>query len=148
MLKVILRQDVSGVGRAGEAKQVKDGFARNYLFPKNLAVVATEHNLHQIEADRKKTEAKRAQELAEMRVLAQKLQGLSVTLTADVNEEEKLYGSLTAQEIAKALGAEGISLDKKMILLETPIKALGIYDVPVRLHADLTATLKVWVVKK
>lgn len=148
MLKVILRQDVSGVGRAGEAKQVKDGFARNYLFPKNLAVVATEHNLHQIEADRKKAEAKRTQELAEMQVLAQKLQGLSVTLTADVNEEEKLYGSLTAQEIAKALGAEGISLDKKMILLETPIKALGIYDVPVRLHADLTATLKVWVVKK
>lgn len=148
MLKVILRQDVSGIGKAGEAKQVKDGFARNYLFPKNLAVVATDHNLRQIEADHKKTEAKKIQELEGARQAAEKLQGLSVTLTADVNEEEKLYGSLTAQEIAKAVSAEGVTIDKKMILLETPIKALGIYDVPVRLHADVTATLKVWVVKK
>jgi large subunit ribosomal protein L9 len=148
MLKVILRQDVSGIGKTGEAKQVKDGFARNYLFPKNLAVVATEHNLHQIETDRKKAEAKKVQELQVAREAAEKLQGLSVTLTADVNEEEKLYGSLTSLEIAKAVSVEGVTIDKKMILLETPIKALGIYDVPVRLHADVTAMLKVWVVKK
>lgn len=148
MIKVILRQDLAHLGKTGEVKQVKDGFARNFLFPKNLALLATEESLKQIENEQKKKETKKTLEKKKAEGLAEKFKNFSVTMTVEVNEEEKLYGSLTAQEIAKAIAGEGIDIDKKSILLNDPIKDLGIYDIDIRLHPEVTAKIKVWVVKK
>jgi large subunit ribosomal protein L9 len=148
MIKVILREDVSGVGRTGDVKQVKDGFARNFLLPRNLAVEASSHNLKQIELEQKKRESKKQNEKKKAQEVAGKLSGLSVTMAVEVNEEEKLYGSLTSQDIAKAISAEGVDVDKKDIVLEAPLKELGIYDLEVKLHPDVSAKVKVWVVKK
>jgi large subunit ribosomal protein L9 len=148
MLKVILKEDVPGLGKAGEAKQVKDGYARNFLFPNNLVVLSTVNSIKQIEKEQKNREAKREQERKKAQEVAARLVNLSVTIAAEVNEEEKLYGSMGAQDIAKALEAEGIQIDKKSIHLKSPIKELGIYDVDVKLHADVVSKVKVWVVKK
>ena len=148
MIKVILKEDVTGLGKAGEARSVKDGFARNFLFPRKLALLATQNSLKQIEDDQKRRETKRVLEMKKAEELAAKLANLSVTLTVEANEEDKLYGSLTAQDIARAIAAEGVEIDKKNIILETPIKDLGIYDLEVRLHAQLSVKIKVWVVKK
>ncbi|MFH0941259.1 MAG: 50S ribosomal protein L9 [Candidatus Omnitrophota bacterium] len=147
MIKVILREDVAGFGKAGEAKQVKDGFARNFLFPKKLALAASEETLKQIERDQNKKEAKKGLEIKKAQEAALRLAGLSVTITAEVNEEEKLYGSLNASDIAAAIAAEGVEVNKKAVVLETPIKELGIYDIEVRLHPEVTSKIKVWVVK-
>ncbi|WP_128698985.1 50S ribosomal protein L9 [Candidatus Velamenicoccus archaeovorus] len=148
MLKVVLRSDVPGIGKIGEVKQVKDGFARNFLLPQNLAVIATDHALKQMELEQKKRQARLAQERKKAEELAQKLNGFSLTITVEVNEEEKLYGSLTVQDIQKTLAGEGIDVEKKCIVLEAPLKALGIYDIDVRLHPEVTSKIKVWVVKK
>lgn len=148
MMKVILREDVTGVGRLGDIKQVKDGFARNFLLPKKLAMEASDYNLKQVEMDQKKKDVKQQLEKKKAEEVAAKLQNLSVTMAAEVNEDEKLYGSLSAQDIAGAISQEGIDIDKKSIVLETPIKELGIYDLEVRLHPQVLAKIKVWVVKK
>jgi large subunit ribosomal protein L9 len=148
MIKVILRESVEGIGRSGEVKQVKDGFARNYLFPKNLALVATDNNLKKIEGERKKVESKLILEKKKAEEVAAKFAGLSVTIAVEVNAEDKLYGSLTAQDIAKAVSAEGFEIDKKSILLDGPIKSLGIFDLDVKLHPEVVAKIKLWVVKK
>ena len=147
MVKVILKEDVAGLGKAGEAKQVKDGFARNFLFPRKLALVATDQTLKQIELEQKTKEAKKELDRKKAQEAVQRLAGLSVTIAAEVNEEEKLYGSLTASDIAKAIAVEGVEVDKKAIILESPIKELGIYDIEVRLHPEITSKIKVWVVK-
>ncbi len=148
MIKVILREDVKGLGRTGDVKQVKDGFARNFLLPNDLAFMATDHNLRRIEQEKKKLESQRAQEKKKAQELADRLANFSLTLTMEATEDGKLYGSLTAQEISRALAAEGIALDKEDIVLASPIKELGIYDVEARLPSDVTAKVKVWVVKK
>jgi len=148
MIKVVLKGDVAGVGRMGDVKQVKDGFARNFLLPRNLATVATDHALKQVEIDQKKKEAKKTLEKKKAQELAEKFNGLSVTLAVEVNEDGKLYGGLSAQDVEKALSAEGIEIDKKMILLASPIKDLGIYDLDIKLHPEVAVKIKVWVVKK
>lgn len=147
MTKVILKEDVSGLGKAGEVKQVKNGYARNFLLPRDLALVASDHTLKQVQLANAKRAAQKSKELKRAQELAEKLKGISLTLAVDVNEEDRLYGSLIEHDIAKALAAEGVEVDKKMIVLEQPIKELGIFDVPIKLGADLTATVKVWVVK-
>jgi len=147
-MKIILKEEVSGLGKAGEVKQVKDGYARNFLLPRGLALVATKHSLQQVELANKKRESVLAKEQKNAQELTEKLKGISLTLAVEANEEDKLYGSLIEHDIAQALAAEGIALDKKMIVLEDPIRALGIYDIPVKITADLTATVKVWVVRK
>lgn len=148
MIKVILREDVAGIGRAGDVKQVKDGFARNYLLPKDLALMATDNNLKKIEGAQKKLESKRALEKKNAEEAAQKLASISLTIAVEVNEEGKLYGSLSAQDIARALASEGTEIDKKNIILNGPVKELGIFDADIRLHPEVTAKIKVWVVKK
>ncbi|HAJ57780.1 MAG TPA: 50S ribosomal protein L9 [Candidatus Omnitrophica bacterium] len=148
MIKVILKEDVSGLGRSGEVKQVKDGFARNFLFPRKLALLACDNNLKRIEAEVKKKESQMAQERKKAEEVALRLAGLSVTLTVEVNEEGKLYGSLTQQDVARAVSSEGIEIDKKNVMLAEPIKELGIYDVDVKLHPEVVSKIKVWVVKK
>ncbi len=146
--KVILKEDVSGLGKAGEVKRVKKGYARNFLLPRNLALVASDHALKQVALENAKREAARTKEEKRARDLAERLKGVSLTLAVEVNEEDRLYGSLIEFDIAKALAAEGIEVDKKMIVLEDPIKDLGIFDVPIKIGAGITATVKVWVVKK
>ncbi len=148
MIKVILREDITSLGKAGEVKEVKDGFARNFLLPKNLALLATKQSLKQIEAEQKRQEAKRVLEKKKAEGLCERLKNLSITIAVEINEEEKLYGSLTSQDIARAISAEGIEIDKKSIVLDEPIKDLGIYDLDIRLRPDVTCKVKVWVVKK
>ena len=148
MIKVILKDTVAGLGKVGDVKQVKDGFARNFLFPKNLALAASDDALKQINAEQKRKETQAAAEIKKAQELAQAMKNHSLTMTVDVNEDEKMYGSLTAQDIVKAMAAEGVVVDKKAVQLESPIKELGIYDVGIKCGADIAAVVKVWVVKK
>jgi large subunit ribosomal protein L9 len=148
MLKVILREDVAGLGKTGDVKQVKDGFARNFLLPRHLALEASDENLKQIETRRKKTEEKAVLEKKKALDLAQRLSSISVTIAVEVNEEGKLYGALSASDIVKAVSVEGIELDKKCVVLKEPIKDLGIYDIEVKLFTEVLSKVKVWVVKK
>jgi large subunit ribosomal protein L9 len=119
------------------------------LFPKNLVLVATDPNLRQIELAQKKAQAALALEKKRAQEMAQRLKNVSLTLSAEVNEDGKLYGSLTAADIAQAISQDtGLEIGKKSVVLETPIKELGIYELDVKLHADVVTKVKVWVVKK
>jgi large subunit ribosomal protein L9 len=147
-MEVILNKDVDKIGRAGSVVQVKEGFARNFLFPHNLAKPATVSSLKKLEQEQKdrSTQYAKAKETAES--IQQRLSAVSITIPALTQGEEKLYGSIHAHEIAEALKAEGFSVEKSLIDLAEPIKSLGIYEVPVKLHPDVVAKVKIWVVKK
>jgi len=147
-MEVILKQDVDRLGKAGSVVKVKEGFARNFLLPNGLAIPVTAGNLKKVEEE-KKAKALQAEKVKqEAEKLKQKLEGLSVTMPVLIQEDESLYGSITSTEIAKALKEEGVELDKALIILESPIKTLGIYEVPVKLHPEVSATVKLWIVKK
>ena len=147
-MEVILKEKVPGIGNAGTKIKVKDGYARNFLFPRNLAVKVTAANMKSLVQEQKVTAQKMEKMKKEAEQLKTKIGALSLTIAVLTQEKEKLYGSITALEIHKALQDEGIEIDKTVIALEEPIKALGIYEVPVNLHPEITATLKVWIVKK
>jgi large subunit ribosomal protein L9 len=142
-MEVILREDVKKLGRAGELVKVKDGFGRNYLLPQGLAYEATPGNRKRIEAESKSRNARQAQERAEAEAVAAKLGGLAITLTRKAGEGDRLFGSITSQDIADALAAKGHSIDKRKIELEHPIKTVGEHTVPVQLHHDVTAQVKI-----
>jgi large subunit ribosomal protein L9 len=146
MMEVILRQDVQSLGKAGEMVRVKPGYARNFLLPKGLAFEATEGNKKRIAAESKARETRLASEKAEASALAAKLGAASVTLTGKAGEEGKLFGSITAQDIADALAAQGLAVDRRRIELEHSIKTLGFHSVAVRLHPEVHAEVKVNVV--
>ncbi len=143
-MKVILLADVPGQGKRGDVINVADGYARNYLFPRGLACEASEGKLKEMSA-RKKALAEREKKLAdEARALARRLEGLTVTIRVKAGEGGKLFGSITGRDIADALaGQEGIEIDKKKILLKEPLKHLGSYPVPVKLHPGVSATINV-----
>jgi large subunit ribosomal protein L9 len=145
-MKVILKADVKDLGRIGEVVTVKDGFARNYLMPKGLAVDASTKNVKSFEHEKKKIieMAKKVRTGAEG--LAGKIAETGITIKAKAGEEEKLFGSVTAMDIAEALKAAGIDVDRKKIHIEEPIKRLGEYKVAVKLHSDVAAQLTVHVV--
>lgn len=147
-MEVILSQDVVKLGKVGNVVKVKDGFARNYLIPRKLALIATPENLKKIEAQKAKIarEYEKTKKAAEE--LAERLNKVSCTVTVEVNDLDKLYGSVTDAEIAHALEVEGFTIDKKTIFLEKPIEELGIFEVGVKLHPDVTAKIRVWVAKK
>jgi len=145
-MEVILREDVQSLGRAGDLVRVKPGYARNFLLPKGLAYEATEGNKKRIAAEGKAREVRMAAERGSAQELASRLAGLALNLTAKAGEGDRLFGSITAQDIADAVAARGIELDKRKIVLEHPIKTLGSHSVPVRLHADVQADLSVTVV--
>ncbi len=147
-MEVILKQDVDKIGKAGNTVKVKGGFARNFLIPNGLAVPLTQVNLKKLEQEKqvKLQESEKVKKSAEE--LKNRLINLSLTIPALIQEENKLYGSITAQDIAAALSEEGFEIDKNSVLLHEPIKSLGIYEVPVKLHPDVSANIKVWVVKK
>jgi large subunit ribosomal protein L9 len=147
-MKVILKQKVENLGDAWDAVNVKDGYARNFLFPGGLALEATKANLKIREAFKTSRLALQGKEKLQAEVLAEKLQQASFTLTMEATAEDKLYGSVDAEELAKFLKSEGYTIEEKNILLDQPIKSLGVYTVDLKLHPEVTAKIKVWIVKK
>jgi len=145
-MKVILTEEIRGLGTRGDVVTVKDGYARNYLLPKNLAREASAGNLKQIEHERRKWSLLAQQEKDAAQKAADKVKGVKITIEKRVGEHGHLFGSVTANEIADALMEKGIEVDKRRIELEQPIKNLGVHDVDVRLHRDVTAQIKVEVI--
>lgn len=145
-MEVILREDVKSLGKAGELVKVKPGYARNFLLPKGLAFEATEGNRKRILAESKARSARMAEEKSAAEAFAATLAGVSVTLARKAGEADRLFGSITAQDIADALARQGVTVDKRKIELEHPIKTLGAHTVPVRLHHEVQAELRVTVV--
>jgi large subunit ribosomal protein L9 len=147
-MKVILRQNYEGLGSIGDVVAVKDGYARNYLVPRKIAYRATAGSLLALEEEKKQHERKEVKSVKEAETLASKLGNVSLTITMKVGEDEKLFGSVTSQMIADALAAQNFTVDKRDITLDEPIKALGIFEVPVKVHAKVSAKVKVWVVRE
>jgi len=147
-MKVILREDIEKLGKRGDVVKVAPGYGRNYLLPKGLAYHFTPGNARKVEVERKVLNLHLAREKAEAEALAERISQVSTTIVRKVGENETLYGSVTSGDIAEALEKEGFSLEKRKILLDEPLKTLGIYTVPVKVHPDVTAELKVWVVKE
>ena len=142
-MDVILREDVKSLGKAGEMVRVKPGYARNFLLPKGLAFEATEGNKKRIAAEAKARDTRLAGEKAAASALAAKLGAATVALKGKAGEEGKLFGSITAQDIADGLAAQGLEVDRRRIELEHPIKTLGFHSVAVRLHPEVHAEVKV-----
>ena len=147
-MKIILRQDVEKLGEAGEIVDVKPGYFRNYLHPRDMAMRATESNRKIFEEERRMQQVRENKAKFEAQKVADKLENVSLNAPVQVGEEDKVFGSVTSQDIAKLLAEQGFEIDKKDILLEEPIKALGIYNVPVKLHKEITGEVKVWVIKE
>lgn len=147
-MKVILTEDVERLGRAGDAVQVSDGYARNFLIPRALALEATRSNLavYKERLRQKSNNATKARRSAED--AAAELEKISCTAVVQVGEDDRVFGAVTSQTIAQLLAKQGHDIDRRHILLEEPIKALGVYTVGIRLHADVEAKVKVWVVKE
>lgn len=145
-MDVILIQDMPNLGGIGEMVSVKEGYARNYLLPNKFAMVASVNNQRRLEHEKRVAGFHLAKAKANAGVLAGRLGSVSLTIARKVGEQEKLFGSVTAQDIHRALVDEGIEIDRHSIVLSDPIKALGVYQVPVKLRGDVTAEVKVWVV--
>jgi len=147
-MKVILRKDFEAVGNAGEIVTVKDGYARNFLIPKGIALKAEKKNIQLLEVEKKQQESKISKDKKDAEQLAEQLNKISCTATMNVGEEDKVFGSVTSQVIADLLKDQGIEIDKRKIVLNEPIKALGIYTIPIKIHPEVEAQIKLWVVKE
>jgi len=147
-MKVVLRQDYESLGTAGDIVNVKSGFARNFLIPKGYALIATAKNIQRFEKEKEQLIWQKEKEKRKSQELAKILENVSCTIAVQVGEEEKLFGSVTSQNIAEALQTQGHTIDRRKILLDEPIKSLGIYSIPIKLHPDVEAKIKVWVVKE
>lgn len=145
-MKIILRKEHDKLGAAGAVVDVKDGYARNYLIPRGIAYPADAGSMRALEEEKRQQSRRDTRELHSSEKLAHELEKISLTLKMKVGEDEKLFGSVTSQMIAEALKEKGLEIDKRIIELEEPIKALGIYTVDVKLHQHVTGKLKVWVV--
>ena len=147
-MKVILLENVDRLGKSGELVSVKEGYARNFLIPNKKAKLATPGNMKVLEVIKKKEAAELAKEVEVARALANRIANLSLTIGVQAGDEEKLFGSVTADSIADSLKDEGITIDKKEIVIEEPIKKLGVYQVTVKVHPEVKASLRLWIVKK
>jgi large subunit ribosomal protein L9 len=145
-MEVILREHVDNLGRRGEIVKVADGYARNFLLPRKLALVATEGNKKQIDRERAKFDARETEERRAAEAIAQRMANVEIEISRKVGETEALYGSVTTADIAAALAARGFDIDRKTIQLKEPIKRLSESDIPIKLHPDVTITVKVKVV--
>lgn len=148
MIQVILRDRLQNLGNAGEVVTVRPGYARNYLIPKGLAYEATEANVLRLEREHAKVQKQAAELLVEARKRAGSIEGVSITFQVRAAEEGKLFGSITTSDIAEQLAEQGIEVDRKQIQLDEPLKSLGVFSVPVRLHAEVQPEVKVWVIKE
>lgn len=147
-MEVILRQSIENLGNPGDVVTVKAGYARNYLLPRGLAYEATPGNLKRIAVERQRLEAAENTRRDSAKELAKRIEEVSLTFSARVGEEGKLFGSITAADIAHQLETQGISIEKRQVDLHDPIKTLGVFRVPVRLHADVHPEVRVWVIKQ
>jgi large subunit ribosomal protein L9 len=147
-MKVILRQNVDTLGKMGEVLTVKNGFARNYLIPRSIAYFATPKALKALEVEKKQFAKVQAKERASAEILAAKITEQQISIKMKVGEEGKLYGSVTTQMIAQELADRGFELDKRNILLDQPIKTLGVFDIKIKLHTDVIPNLKIWVINE
>lgn len=147
-MKVILRKEHEKLGQIGATVDVKDGYARNYLIPRGIAYPATEGSMRALEEEKRQAERRSNKQQKASEKLAGELDKVSLTIKMKVGEDEKLFGSVTSQMIADGLKEQGFDIDKRIIDLEEPIKALGIYTVNVKLHASVIGKVKVWVVQE
>lgn len=148
MIEVILSQDVASLGKVGDVVKVKDGYARNFLVPTKKAYLATPGNLKRIEKQKARELQEYEDEKRQAEELAEKVSKASCTVTVEVNDLEKMYGSVSEADIAKALEVEGFTIDKSAIILEQSIEELGIFDVGIKLHPEVTTNIRLWVTKK
>ena len=147
-MKVILTETLDTLGEAGAIVDVKDGYARNFLLPRKLALVASKSNMSVYEEVNRQRDAQDSKAKREAEILAKTLEKASCTVPVAVGEGDRIFGSVTAQVIADLLVEQGFDIDRRAVVLEEPIRALGVYDVPIRLHAEVEAPVKVWVVKE
>jgi large subunit ribosomal protein L9 len=147
-MEIILIEDVPSLGKAGDRMRVSDGYARNYLLPRKMAVTATATSLKALEYERDFLQHREDKLEQEARKLAQKIGEISCTIAKPAGEEGKLFGAVTSADIEEALREQGVSVDRKKIVLEEPIKNLGVYTVSLKLHSSVVAQLKLWVVKE
>jgi len=146
-MKVILRQSIPRLGSAGKVVTVSDGYARNYLIPRDMAYSVTKGNIKKAHFEAAKVQQEEQKQLEEKKKLASAIEGVSVTITARAAEEGKLFGSVNAQSIADALQEQGFTVDRNCIELDSPLKELGVFSVTIRFSHDLAAEIKVWIVK-
>ena len=142
-MKIILRQDMDELGLEGETVNVAKGYARNYLIPKGIALVANESNIKLMEMQKKKIEVKRIKQKESAEKISAEIANLTINISQKVGEEDKLYGSVTSMDIAEEMEKKGISIDRRKIVLDKPIKSIGEFDVPIKLHPEVTGTIKV-----
>lgn len=147
-MQVILLEDVPSLGKVGDQVKVSDGYGRNYLIPKKKAILATEKSLKVLEHQKRQVQQRMGKAKKDAGKIAQQIETLSCTFVKTVGESGKLFGSVTSMEIESYLKENGIDVDRKKILLEEPIKNLGMFTVPIKLHSEITAQLKVWVVQE
>jgi large subunit ribosomal protein L9 len=147
-MEVILRDYVEKLGKRGEIVKVSDGYARNYLLPRKLALPATEGNKKHVERERRIVETREAEEKSQAEAIASRLSTVDITIARRVGETEQLYGSVTATDISDFLKTKGFEIDRRKLILPEPIKTIGEHDVPLKLHREVTAPLKVKVVKE
>lgn len=147
-MKVILRRDHETLGKIGDLVDVKNGYARNFLLPRGIAYAALKGNIKALEEEKKSVEKRNLQELKAAESLSAELETVSVTIPVQVGEEDKIFGTVTAQMIADALKDKGYDIDKRKIEIEEPIKSLGIYGVSVKVYQNVNAKIKVWVVRE
>jgi len=146
-MKVILRTDVPDLGNAGDLVNVRDGYARNYLLPRNYAVAASKESIRALDHERRQIALREKKRVSELEKLAHKIRSTSVSIAKEAGEAEKLFGSVTSMDIHRALEQEGIQIDRRLIHLDEPLKSLGMFEVPVKLHRQIEAKIKVFVVK-
>lgn len=147
-MKVILIKDVDKLGKIGDEVTVKDGYARNQLLPRKEAIEATKGAIKVLEQKKGQAVRKAKKHREESALIAEKIASISCTIPMEAGEEDKLFGAVTAEMISATLAAEGVEIDKRKIILEQPIKAIGVYNVEIRLHPEVKAEARVWVVKK
>ena len=147
-MEVILRQAVEKLGKPGDVVKVSNGYARNFLLPRGVAFEATAGNLKRIQLERDRLEAAENERRGAAQTLAERLEQVSLTFSARVGDEGKLFGSVTTADIAQQLETQGFHIEKRQIDLHEPIKALGVYRIPIRLHADVKPEVRVWVIKQ
>jgi large subunit ribosomal protein L9 len=147
-MEIILTENVENLGKVGDVKKVKDGYARNYLIPRSLAVIASTANTKRIEKEKAKKLALYEENKKQAQAKADELAKVSITVVVEVNDQEKLYGAVTESEILKALEAEGQKVEKRSLVIEKPIEELGIFEIGVKLHPEVIAKVRLWVTKK
>ena len=147
-MKVILRKDFEALGQIGDIVEVKEGYARNFLIPRKIAYTALTGNMRALEEEKQNLARKSEHELQAAEALATELEKVSVTIPVQVGEEDKIFGSVTSQMISDALSEKDYEIDKRKIEIEEPIKTLGIYSVNLKLHKNINAKIKVWVVRE